>query len=89
MLAAPMDKSDIPVSYTHLDVYKRQVNELATMVKSADMKPVAFNDGIEFYGVTSANVGSTPVSYTHLDVYKRQFKECVIAHWSSDLARKI
>lgn len=47
------------VSDGNYGYFIKYVNELATMVKSADMKPVAFNDGIEFYGVTSANVGST------------------------------
>ena len=53
------------VSYTHLDVYKRQVNIWAIMA------------GVVLYAKyhgTSLNrylyVG--PVSYTHLDVYKRQ-----------------
>ncbi|WP_417324727.1 S-layer homology domain-containing protein [Faecousia sp.] len=52
----------------------KYVNELATMVKSADMKPVAFNDGIEFYGVTSANVGST--------LYKFD-KDIIVSYWSA------
>lgn len=53
----------------------KYVNELATMVKSADMKPVAFNDGIEFYGETSANVGST--------LYKFD-KDIIVSYWSAD-----
>lgn len=52
----------------------KYVNELATMVKSADMKPVAFNDGIEFYGVTSVNVGST--------LYKFD-KDIIVSYWSA------
>ena len=53
----------IAVSYTHLDVYKRQLvnldksnaeQQLNKFMK--DMNPVAFES----------------VSYTHLDVYKRQ-----------------
>lgn len=52
----------------------KYVNELATMVKSADMKPVAFNDGIEFYGETSANVGST--------LYKFD-KDIIVSYWSA------
>ena len=54
----------IPVSYTHLDVYKRQ-----------DLKPGSpvTVDGI--YTDMSVMVDVTyheTVSYTHLDVYKRQ-----------------
>ena len=50
-----------PVSYTHLDVYKRQVfgcGDVAVVVQAVDA-----GEG----GVLTA-----PVSYTHLDVYKRQ-----------------
>ena len=52
----------IAVSYTHLDVYKRQAATpfIGRMVESS-LKEV---DG----GVIEA----APVSYTHLDVYKRQ-----------------
>ena len=47
----------IPVSYTHLDVYKRQVNATA-------LAPVV---GTKLtVGVAGAMVGATPVSYTHL-----------------------
>ena len=47
-----------PVSYTHLDVYKRQMflREITHTVN-------AFNDMADIV---------RPVSYTHLDVYKRQ-----------------
>ena len=46
-----------PVSYTHLDVYKRQRHNQATR----DILRQSKNRTIR-----------TPVSYTHLDVYKRQ-----------------
>ena len=46
------------VSYTHLDVYKRQV--LSNWNRFIDVRAV------------NLNVESGPVSYTHLDVYKRQ-----------------
>ena len=52
------------VSYTHLDVYKRQVQycgKRGLLIMNADMDYVYYN--AELYG---------PVSYTHLDVYKRQ-----------------
>ena len=50
-----------PVSYTHLDVYKRQL-------LSQDIQRNANNKESE-----GGNVYCTrAVSYTHLDVYKRQ-----------------
>ena len=54
----------MPVSYTHLDVYKRQlydrINQRVLMM---------MDEGLE------AEARSVyPVSYTHLDVYKRQFE---------------
>ena len=51
----------LSVSYTHLDVYKRQ--------------PVGYNNnnGSHVYHQSSLGVRQVrPVSYTHLDVYKRQ-----------------
>ena len=51
-----------PVSYTHLDVYKRQVAaSWAGYSLSDEAKKAAVN-----------KEGSVAVSYTHLDVYKRQ-----------------
>ena len=51
-----------PVSYTHLDVYKRQHYE-----GGIDIRPVI---ALTFAGLCFCYV--TTVSYTHLDVYKRQ-----------------
>ena len=52
--------SSAPVSYTHLDVYKRQdTYRVLTAVDSALM-------------VIDVAKGVEAVSYTHLDVYKRQ-----------------
>ena len=51
-----------PVSYTHLDVYKRQVLQHEEQAGEAD--------GDAHAG--QLLVGVIPVSYTHLDVYKRQ-----------------
>ena len=79
----------IPVSYTHLDVYKRQVVVvgcgtqkkvnltgsvgLAT-AKEIEARPVA--------NATQALQGLLPVSYTHLDVYKRQLLDCDSQLWN-------
>ena len=63
-----------PVSYTHLDVYKRQpLDEQA----AEDCRKVlsAF-----FEEMTEWEQYMEPVSYTHLDVYKRQTE----ARWISD-----
>ena len=52
------------VSYTHLDVYKRQPYTKNGLKKGTYF--VSVKNSIKFTGV------DTPVSYTHLDVYKRQ-----------------
>ena len=52
-----------PVSYTHLDVYKRQ--KLYKPIKS------------RYYPIPTNCVAA--VSYTHLDVYKRQAGEYIQA----------
>ena len=49
------------VSYTHLDVYKRQ-----------DLNWWHWNDEPEEANRAMARRYQQPVSYTHLDVYKRQ-----------------
>ena len=52
------------VSYTHLDVYKRQeYDELTEAVES-------YKDKFESVSIAEPLLGA--VSYTHLDVYKRQ-----------------
>ena len=58
-----------PVSYTHLDVYKRQL-----LARTAGT-----DSGHSFFGKSDVSSGAGlvrhqcgPVSYTHLDVYKRQ-----------------
>ena len=56
------------VSYTHLDVYKRQVD--GASVHRARRRAGAF---LELEHPVQADVViGVPVSYTHLDVYKRQ-----------------
>ena len=56
-----------PVSYTHLDVYKRQEQireiERVILLKVIDNKWMSHIDDMDQL---------RPVSYTHLDVYKRQ-----------------
>ena len=54
----------IAVSYTHLDVYKRQAQEEVVVQKILEKHPQV--DLI--FGTHNIH----PVSYTHLDVYKRQ-----------------
>ena len=73
------------VSYTHLDVYKRQVKELLQERHLAQLErkrwPVALSGdeivwmlGFPVPARWLAKIGqeAVPVSYTHLDVYKRQ-----------------
>ena len=53
-----------PVSYTHLDVYKRQLMDgLKNKAQDRSNRKVLME---------TASVQYAPVSYTHLDVYKRQ-----------------
>ena len=72
-----------PVSYTHLDVYKRQLLDGASaefdqeLVDQGKLSPVCFGSALTNFGVETflkhfLKMTSTPVSYTHLDVYKRQ-----------------
>ena len=62
----------LPVSYTHLDVYKRQ----ALIVPKGDYaSEKALLDRLETYDQVDYAMG--PVSYTHLGVYKRQAVACV------------
>ena len=70
-----------PVSYTHLDVYKRQCQSRVWLqADDVDGKIVfkAESDALIVKGIIALLIkvfsGHTPdaVSYTHLDVYKRQ-----------------
>ena len=60
-----------PVSYTHLDVYKRQVYYHLPALRKIDIEA-------PYHALTNAGhisyveLDGDPVSYTHLDVYKRQ-----------------
>ena len=65
------------VSYTHLDVYKRQVQHDALHLAFGNIvvyryRAVATKD-VQLSPLIQGVVdGFRPVSYTHLDVYKRQ-----------------
>ena len=59
-MKATLDCS-ITVSYTHLDVYKRQAHTVDHVHQKADL-----------HGDLGVAHAAEPVSYTHLDVYKRQ-----------------
>ena len=66
--------SFFPVSYTHLDVYKRQpessgISEKRKRTMDDEVRKQIFEDFKKMI-TTESVVG--PVSYTHLDVYKRQ-----------------
>ena len=54
-----------PVSYTHLDVYKRQVQEQIQEMMGLIQRPQCGAAGVD-------GDRGIAVSYTHLDVYKRQ-----------------
>ena len=73
----------LPVSYTHLDVYKRQGRFTSCIFSALG------------FGMVEAVAGRSwgrvaPVSYTHLDVYKRQtlFNDDIITkeHNIADIA---
>ena len=69
-----------PVSYTHLDVYKRQGKHCTSHRRDSHsfiFHTHFLNDfGNEFvYHTVTATRAVVPVSYTHLDVYKRQIQD--------------
>ena len=63
------------VSYTHLDVYKRQWDSKARLRAghARPLRPYKSRKG-DNYGSQAGRIAGSPapVSYTHLDVYKRQ-----------------
>ena len=71
-----MGQRNNPVSYTHLDVYKRQGVGLAAPQIGLPIRVVVVDldvlseDYPEYKGFRKAYINA--VSYTHLDVYKRQ-----------------
>ena len=71
----------IAVSYTHLDVYKRQIlfipNKTAAALELPPAIPAAtgmclFKTILTPPGSLNSSISMAAVSYTHLDVYKRQ-----------------
>ena len=69
----------LPVSYTHLDVYKRQVYitfdegyENGYTGKMLDILKEKGVSAVFFCTYDYIKDNPDPVSYTHLDVYKRQ-----------------
>ena len=64
----------LPVSYTHLDVYKRQPE--GSIPRSADMLVTIINSAstslVAKTRQPAKSKTDSAVSYTHLDVYKRQ-----------------
>ena len=66
----------MPVSYTHLDVYKRQFYVLLLGTDGRPGEDTYRADSIILARIDptqkQATLISVPVSYTHLDVYKRQ-----------------
>ena len=65
-----------PVSYTHLDVYKRQDLGIPDFTSEFQFSNGAFSVADSGFTVDMAaldrRLTPQPVSYTHLDVYKRQ-----------------
>ena len=76
----------LPVSYTHLDVYKRQVDRTRPvwLARQARDSHAVHGFGFAFAGLRGLTFrhGSAAgaVSYTHLDVYKRQDVGHAITH---------
>ncbi|WP_459505226.1 hypothetical protein [Erwinia amylovora] len=65
---AYLRRAERPVSYTHLDVYKRQVlTELELDDNAPALQQLLARSHPRHYRL---DLG--PASYTHLDVYKRQ-----------------
>ena len=56
------------VSYTHLDVYKRQADNLETLHSTFGISLPSMEAEPAMKNMNEPQ----PVSYTHLDVYKRQ-----------------
>ena len=70
-------RSPSPVSYTHLDVYKRQVrvNDRATQERLNAAGAQAYHSAVEKLIARAEAVRPTPIK--EQDVYKRQVLSCV------------
>ena len=64
--------SSNPVSYTHLDVYKRQLLCAAAQYCRCGRYPDQVEPAVQPLAATAVRHPAISVSYTHLDVYKRQ-----------------
>ena len=68
----------MPVSYTHLDVYKRQIHDRLRGRLVREGRTVHYKEILDEVARQSsvcerrADEAERAVSYTHLDVYKRQ-----------------
>ena len=74
-----LDGTLLPVSYTHLDVYKRQFEYIITgkhkcRQGGSDVCVCHVRVGVGNFLKQCIIVRQIAVSYTHLDVYKRQEK---------------
>ena len=70
-----------PVSYTHLDVYKRQVWSLSGTARGNGFQQILPAQG------RADGLGAVAVSYTHLDVYKRQVRMTASRGMAKTLSR--
>ena len=76
----PACYSIITVSYTHLDVYKRQTDDNSKFLNEPDIVKITKLGRLRWAGHVirmgenemPRKALTEPVSYTHLDVYKRQ-----------------
>ena len=69
-----------PVSYTHLDVYKRQVYR-REVLKGTEKGPLFVKFHRQYNEpILDSPLNTETVSYTHLDVYKRQIVRSVYLH---------
>ena len=74
------------VSYTHLDVYKRQLEDCERDLLDAvagiaalgeEKAKLVWEDTVSWEELVDMDAEEIyPVSYTHLDVYKRQDRYC-------------
>ena len=61
-----------PVSYTHLDVYKRQADAVMIDINKVEPNREQPRKKFDEDALIELSESIKPVSYTHLDVYKRQ-----------------